>query len=185
MISQLIRLAVTIIITVLLLQACVGCTVSKHKSVQRTTKDSVSVDSVISIGAKTMYDTTTGIGKKEVKQSSEETYTKTTIDSPVVVHVRDTAYIDRVITVKEQGKKVIQIEYRDTFANERRKYMEEITALKRHNSEAVKTTTEVKTKEKETNWPWWIFVMCGLSLGCFMYVYWSVTRQGVAIKKAT
>jgi len=166
------RLRIAILLTGMLagfLAALTSCTTAKIKSTQRTTRDSVSTAVIDSVSSKITKDTTTHTGKTNVTTSSDETYTKVTVDSPVVIYVRDTAYRDRVVTVTEKGRKIINTVYVDSFAKERRRLIEENAALKKRNDVAVASTSVVKEKEKKTGWPWYSYVIVAFALFGLVY----------------
>jgi hypothetical protein len=157
MLSSIIRLICTVLVTVALLQACVGCTVSKAKQ-SRT----VTVDSTHKVVVKdtTIYERVTTI---------TPTFIRDTIRNITNV------YPTTVITEKGEIRTEYVRDTKDSLAVV--KLTEELATLQKAVSE--------KSKEKETSWPWWIFMMCAISLACFLYVYWSVTKRGVLIKRAT
>jgi hypothetical protein len=171
MLSSIIRLICTVLVTVALLQACVGCTVSKAKQ-SRT----VTVDSTHKVVVK---DTT--IYQRTISESgnSQAGYERVTTITPTFIRdtIRNITNVYPTTVITEKGE--IRTEYvrdtKDSLAVV--KLTEELATLQKAVSE--------KSKEKETSWPWWIFMMCAISLACFLYVYWSVTKRGVLIKRAT
>jgi hypothetical protein len=159
-----------------LLATMVSCTTTKAKHFERTTKDSTATATVDSTASRVTKDTATHNGKTSITESSDETYTVTTTDSPVVVYVLDTFYRDRVITKVEKGRVVTNTVYIDSFAKERRRLIEENAALKKRTNVAVVSNTTVKEKAKETKWPWWAWlsILASVGLSCW---YWFGNKK--------
>jgi hypothetical protein len=155
---------IAVVITVALLQACVSCSVSKFKQVEQSTKDSAAISTYDSSVKNIKWDTSESVRKIERLDNTEDTYIRTTVDTPIVIHVKDSIIIERVKIVREAGKKVIQTVYVDSFSSERRKLIEENKALKKQQAAKVLTKEEVKVKEKETKWPVGSLIVIGICL---------------------
>lgn len=161
---------IAVVITVALLQACVSCSVSKFKQTERAAKDSAAISTYDSSVKNIKWDTLESVRKIERLDNTEDTYTRTTVDTPIIIHVKDSIIIERVKIVREAGKKVVQTVYVDSFASERRKLIEENTALKKQQAAKVVTKEEVTVKEKETKPNFAPFILFSLSLCLLLWI---------------
>lgn len=156
MLTKLTRLAVTVVITVLLLQACVSCTTTKAKQSRN-----INVDSTYRA---VRIDSSTVLHKYEGSANTNDKYERITTITPTIIKDSNIIRVYPTTVIREVGEKVTEIRYVDSSSDQRRVMEQEIAELKKQVSE--------KTKEKSVGMPTWFFIMLGLFMCFLAWMLW-------------
>lgn len=153
--------AIAIIVTVLLLQACVSCTVAKNKQTRTTVTDSLS---------KTTIRDSIIYHHREAEQGRDASqYERVTTITPTVIRDSNVIRVYPTTVIRETGERVI--EYRRDSGDSL------MVVRLQAKVDSLSKVEKVAVKVKETKWPWWVWV--GGSIGLLLVGVWLYRKKPV------